>query len=81
MQKWFLTRKGADFQGISQKFHISPVVARLIRNRDVVGDDEIQFYLRGKVEDLYDGILMKDMSMWQSILSERRFRKENRFEL
>lgn len=71
MQKWFLTRKGADFQGISQKFHISPVVARLIRNRDVVGDEEIQFYLRGKVEDLYDGILMKDMSVAVDIIREK----------
>lgn len=71
MQKWFLTRKGADFQGISQKFHISPVVARLIRNRDVVGDEEIQFYLRGKVEDLYDGILMKDMAVAVDIIREK----------
>lgn len=71
MQKWFLTRKGADFQGISQKFHISPVIARLIRNRDIVGDDEIKFYLRGKVEDLYDGILMKDMSVAVDIIREK----------
>lgn len=71
MQKWFLTRKGADFQGISQKFHISPVIARLIRNRDIVGDEEIQFYLRGKVEDLYDGILMKDMSVAVDIIREK----------
>lgn len=71
MQKWFLTRKGADFQGISQKFHISPVVARLIRNRDIVGDKEIEFYLHGKVEDLYDGILMKDMSVAVDIIREK----------
>ena len=71
MEKWFLTRKGADFQGISQKFHISPVIARLIRNRDIVGDKEIEFYLRGKVEDLYDGILMKDMSVAVDIIREK----------
>lgn len=71
MEKWFLTRKGADFQEISQKFHISPVIARLIRNRDVVGDKEIEFYLRGNVEDLYDGILMKDMSVAVDIIREK----------
>lgn len=71
MEKWFLTRKGADFQEISQKFHISPVIARLIRNRDVVGDKEIEFYLHGNVEDLYDGILMKDMSVAVDIIREK----------
>ena len=63
--------KGSRLSGISQKFHIGPVVARLIRNRDVVGDEEIQFYLRGKVEDLYDGILMKDMSVAVDIIREK----------
>ena len=71
MEKWFLTRKGADFQKISQKFHINPVIARLIRNRDIVGDDEIQFYLNGNVENLYDGILMKDMSVAVDIIREK----------
>lgn len=71
MEKWFLTRKGADFQEISQKFHISPVIARLIRNRDVIGDNEINFYLHGNMESLYDGILMKDMAVAVDILREK----------
>ncbi|WP_461809785.1 single-stranded-DNA-specific exonuclease RecJ [Faecalimonas sp.] len=71
MEKWFLTRKGADFQEISQKFHVSPVIARLIRNRDVIGDSEIECYLHGNMESLYDGILMKDMAVAVDILREK----------
>lgn len=71
MEKWFLMRKGADFQEISQKFHVSPVIARLIRNRDVVGDSEIEFYLHGNMENLYDGILMKDMAVAVDIIREK----------
>lgn len=62
MENWVLLRKGADFQHISEKFHISPRVASLIRNRDVIGDDAIEKYLNGTIADLYDGMLMKDMN-------------------
>ena len=61
MEKWFVMRKGAPFQEIAEKFHIPPVLARLIRNRDVVGDENIEFYLYGTIADLYDGMLMKQM--------------------
>ena len=71
MEKWFLTRKGADFQEISRKFHISPILARLIRNRDIVGDEAIDLYLNGTIAELYDGILMKDMDVAVSILQEK----------
>lgn len=71
MEKWFLTRKGADFQEISQRFHISPILARLIRNRDIVGDEAIDLYLNGTIAELYDGILMKDMDVAVSILKEK----------
>ena len=71
MEKWFLTRKGADFQGISQKFQISPILARLIRNREIIGDDAIELYLHGTIAELYDGILMKDMDVAVSILQEK----------
>lgn len=39
MERWVLLRKGADFEAISKKFHISPRLASLIRNRDVIGDE------------------------------------------
>ena len=71
MENWVLLRKGADLQHISEKFHISPRVASLIRNRDVIGDDAIEKYLNGTIADLYDGMLMKDMDKAVAVLGEK----------
>ena len=71
MEKWFVTMKKEDFNGIAEKYQISPIIARLMRNRDVIGDEAIDFYLNGTVEDLYDGLLMKDMDRAVDILKEK----------
>ena len=71
MEKWFVAMKKADFNGIAEKYQISPIIARLMRNRDVIGDEAIDFYLNGTVEDLYDGLLMKDMDRAVDIIKEK----------
>lgn len=71
MEKWFIMRKGAPFEEIARKFKINPILARLIRNRDVIGDENIQLYLHGSTADLHDGIFMKDMGKAVSILKEK----------
>ncbi len=58
MEKWFVTAKRADFQQISGKFGINPVTARIIRNRDIIGDEAIQQYLNGGMKDLHDPKLL-----------------------
>lgn len=63
--------KKADFNEIGEKYGISPILARLIRNRDIVSDEEIGFYLNGTIADLFDGMLMKDMDRAVEILSEK----------
>ena len=70
-ERWFITRKGADFQAISHKFRINMIIARLIRNRDVIGDEAIQTYLNGGLEDLHDGRLLKGMDLAIDILTEK----------
>lgn len=71
MEKWMVMRKGAPFQEIAEKFHINPVIARIIRNRDIVGEDNIHTYLHGTISDLHDGMLMKDMDKAVDILLEK----------
>ncbi len=61
MEKWVVAAKRADFYGIAKKYGIDPVLARIIRNRDVIGDPAIQMYLRGGLEDLHLPREMKDM--------------------
>lgn len=77
MEKWFVTMKKADFNQIAEKYHISPILARLIRNRDIIGDEPVDFYLNGTIADLYDGMMMKDMDRAVEILSEK-IREEKR---
>lgn len=61
MKKWFVAAKKADFEEIGKKFHITPMTARLIRNRDVIGEDQIRKYLYGGVEDFYSPWLLFGM--------------------
>ena len=71
MAKWFINMKKADFNGIARKYGVSPVIARIMRNREVRTDEEINLYLNGTPGDLYDGRLMKDMECAVSILKEK----------
>ena len=57
-EKWFVAAKRADFGRIAERFGIDPVTARLIRNRDVISDEEIEEYLNGGISALYDPKLL-----------------------
>lgn len=68
---WMLYTKKADFSAIAERFHISPVTARIIRNRDITGEDEIEKYLHGTRRDLYDPHRLKDMDRTVDLLKEK----------
>ena len=69
-ETWAVAAKRADFNGIAAEFGIDPVVARCIRNRDVVGSEAMRRYLRGGLADLYDPMLLRDMDTAVEILGE-----------
>ena len=54
MRQWMVAAKKADFYAIAEKFHVDPVVARIIRNREVIGEKNIRIYLGGNLSDLSD---------------------------
>ena len=56
-----LHAKKADFNALAGRFHISPVTARIIRNRDIESEAEFDRYLNGSLEDLYSPGLLPDM--------------------
>lgn len=66
-----LQTKRADFNAIAARFHISPVTARIIRNRDVKGEKAIDRYLNGTLDQLYDPHLMKDMDKAAALILEK----------
>ena len=69
MEKWVVTAKKADFQGIGRKYGIDPVIARIIRNRDITGDEAIEEYLNGTLADIPSWKLLKDIDKAVEIIS------------
>ena len=70
-EKWIVETKRADFGALAAKFGISPVLARIIRNRDVTEEEGFRLFLHGTLEDLPDARLLKDMDKALAILQEK----------
>lgn len=68
MQDWRVFSKKADFSALGQQFGIDPVVARIIRNRDVEGAEMMERFLHGSLKDLHSPFLLKDMDKAVSLL-------------
>lgn len=61
MEKWLIQAKKADFNRLGNKFNISPVIARIIRNRDIISEEKFKEYLNADIEELYSPFLLKGM--------------------
>lgn len=70
MEKWAVNVKKADFFAIGEKYNIDPVIARLIRNRDVIEDIKIQEYLYGTLNDIPSPWLLKDIKKTVDIIEK-----------
>lgn len=69
---WRIHGKRADFNAIAKEFNISPVVARVIVNRDVDTSEDINRYLNCDINIQHSPELLKDMDkackiMWDKI--------------
>ena len=71
MEKWVLAAKRADFQEIGRKYGIDPVIARIIRNRDITEDAEINQYLNGTLDDIPSWKSLKDIDKAVEIISQK----------
>ena len=71
MAKWMVSAKKADFYRIAERFHIDPVIARIIRNRDVLGEEEIDRFLHGTLRDMHDPFRLKDADKAAAILRDK----------
>ena len=71
MQQWLLMNKKADFKAIGEKFQIDQVTARVIRNRELIEEEDIRRFLNGGIADLYDPHLLKDGERLVNILVEK----------
>ena len=69
-EKWIVYGKKADFQGIAKKFGVDQVTARIMRNRGLTEEDEIEQYLNGTTESLADPSLLKDAEKAAALLMQ-----------
>lgn len=76
MEKWMIYSKKADFQKIAEEFGIDPVIARLIRNRDVQDMEDIRSYLHGTLKELPSPWKMKDIDKAVEILKKKIIQKK-----
>ncbi|PXV88304.1 exonuclease RecJ [Lachnotalea glycerini] len=71
LEKWFVQAKRADFDKMGEVFSIDPVIARIIRNREVITEEDIKYYLNGTLCDLHSPWLMKDMDKAVKIIKDK----------
>lgn len=71
MKKWFLYQKKADFNGIGARYGISPILARILCNRDVQTEEQLHMYLEGTLEDCHDPALLPDIRKAGELLKEK----------
>lgn len=76
MEKWMVYNKKADFQKIGSEFGIDPVIARLIRNRDIQDMKEIRSYLYGTLAEIPSPWKMKNMERAVQILQKKITQKK-----
>ena len=76
MEKWMVYNKKVDFQKIGSEFGIDPVIARLIRNRDIQDMKEIRSYLYGTLAEIPSPWKMKDMERAVQILQKKITQKK-----
>lgn len=70
MEKWIEIRKGGNFMEMAKKYGIDPLIARIIRNRDITDEKEITEYLYGGKEALHNPHLLKDADKAAEIIAE-----------
>lgn len=77
MQQWLVMNKKADFKAIGEKFKIDQVTARILRNREIVEDEDIRSFLYGGMEDLHNPHSLKDGEKLVEILCQKIEQKKS----
>lgn len=71
-EKWLVAAKKADFNEWANVFHISPVLARIIRNRDVTEIQHVEKYLHGTMKDCHSPWLLQGMEQAVELICRQK---------
>lgn len=77
MEKWFVTAKSGEFDKWAETFHISPVLARILRNRELKEELTMGKFLFGTLEDCHSPWLLKDMDRAVQEIEEAKAQELN----
>ena len=69
-ENWILVNKKESFLKLSEFLKENPLVLRLLANRGIDDINLANRFLKGTIEDLYDGYLMKDMKKGVEIIKD-----------
>lgn len=71
MERWVEIRKAGDFRKMSEEYGISPILARIIRNRDILDPEEIRNYLSPGSLKLHDPMMLNGMDRVILVLKDK----------
>ncbi len=70
-EKWLVHSKKADFDGFAKELGISPIVARVMRNKDMDTVEKQREFLDISIDKLHNPSLMKDMDKAVAIIIDK----------
>lgn len=68
MEKWFIKNKKGNIEEISKSFNISPIVSKVLINRDLNNNKDIEMYFSSDLEKLHNPYQMKDIKKASEII-------------
>lgn len=70
-KKWFIKNKKADIKAIASNYGVSELICRLIVNRDIITEDEMNLFINPKLTNMHNAKNMKDLEKSVEILIEK----------
>ncbi len=70
-EAWVVLQKSADFNGIGKAYGVDPVIARVVRNREVTEPEQLEAYFRPSIRQLYDPALLKGAPEAAALLAQK----------
>ena len=70
-EKWFVTTKSGDYRQLGERYGVSPIVARIMRNRGIDNDADAAAFLNTSLSGMHDAKSMKDCEKLVDILIDK----------
>lgn len=76
VEKWYLTCKKVDFDELGKHMNVDPLLIRILANRDLLKEEDMNKFLFGTMKDVHAPSLLKDMDKAVSLIREAIIKKK-----